>query len=282
MAAILPFILDDTGVGSGIMLKHCHTLPQGLPEMGCCYSIAWQRRDGIVIPSVTRGLHKFLDESSKYTFRPNQGYVGRISEALDSTDHEVISNMFFVDPRAFVRKQSALLNGISSVLFIPHSAGVLLEIGFSRPNEAEDSLPLLLTSHALAMDQCILTDMPRKLSFTSTNRKSRAESRTNNSALPRTRSPSPAHAQNTSWWPSIGSQGHPLCCQLPCKYVGKKKGCKDGLSCTRCHLCQFSKSGARHSFKLESECKSNAVAITLSTVGVSSPVYLGDAWRPQD
>mmetsp|Transcript_10702 Transcript_10702/g.24392 ORF Transcript_10702/g.24392 Transcript_10702/m.24392 type:complete len:238 (-) Transcript_10702:237-950(-) len=37
---------------------------------------------------------------------------------------------------------------------------------------------------------------------------------------------------------SIGSVGHPLKCALPCKYFQKKsRGCKDGVSCTRCHLC---------------------------------------------
>jgi len=223
--------------------------------MGCCYAIVWQKGDQGIFPIVSRGLHKFMDESAKYTFRPNQGYVGRISEALDSIDHEVISNMFFVDPRAFVRKQSALLNGISSVLFIPQGA-VLLEMGFSKPNDAEDALPLLLTSHALAMKQCVLTEMPSELCF---SRKDR-----NSTVALRTRSPSPAHSRGISWWPSIGSEGHPLCCQPPCKYVRKRKGCKDGLKCTRCHLCNFSKSGAKNSFHLESELKAHALATALS------------------
>jgi len=269
-----PVFLDDTGVCDGIVVKHCHTLPQGLPDVGCCYAIVWKKRDGIVTPIVTRGLHKFMDESTKYSFCPNQGYVGRISEALDAIDHEVISNMFFVDPRAFVRKQSALLNGISSVLFIPHAAGVLLELGFSKPNDAEDSLPLLRTTHAQAMEQCILAEIPSGLCF---SRKDR-----NSTPALRTRSPSPEHAQGKAWWPSVGSQGHPLCCQFPCKYVRKRKGCKDGLNCTRCHLCQFSKSGAKNSFNLEYEFKAHALATTLSKIGVAAPDDLGASKVPQD
>lgn len=36
---------------------------------------------------------------------------------------------------------------------------------------------------------------------------------------------------------SAGSLGHPYKCCAPCKYAAKKRGCKDGAKCTRCHLC---------------------------------------------
>jgi len=196
------------------------------------------------------------------------------SEALHSIDHEVISNMFLVDPRAFVRKHSALLNGISSILFIPHPSGVLLELGFSKPDDAQDSLPFLLTSHALSMEQCVLAERPGGLSLSQKHRK--------NAVAIRARSPSPEPAQSNSWWPSIGSQGHPICCQLPCKYVRKRKGCKDGVNCTRCHLCGFSKSGERHRFKLEYSFKARAIATTLSAMQVATPDYLGPTWAPLD
>mmetsp|Transcript_114908 Transcript_114908/g.332034 ORF Transcript_114908/g.332034 Transcript_114908/m.332034 type:complete len:299 (-) Transcript_114908:61-957(-) len=39
---------------------------------------------------------------------------------------------------------------------------------------------------------------------------------------------------------SIGSVGHPNTCAAPCKYA-KKRGCKDGAQCTRCHLCAWSR-----------------------------------------
>jgi len=36
---------------------------------------------------------------------------------------------------------------------------------------------------------------------------------------------------------SRGSVGHPFTCNEACKYASKKKGCKDGISCDRCHIC---------------------------------------------
>mmetsp|Transcript_30671 Transcript_30671/g.56048 ORF Transcript_30671/g.56048 Transcript_30671/m.56048 type:complete len:223 (+) Transcript_30671:102-770(+) len=39
--------------------------------------------------------------------------------------------------------------------------------------------------------------------------------------------------------PSCGSKNHPEGCAPPCKYNTKSKGCKDGESCTFCHLCQW-------------------------------------------
>lgn len=41
---------------------------------------------------------------------------------------------------------------------------------------------------------------------------------------------------------SIGTIGHPHTCGEPCKYVNRAKGCKDGLNCSRCHLCRWKKS----------------------------------------
>lgn len=43
---------------------------------------------------------------------------------------------------------------------------------------------------------------------------------------------------------SAGSEGHPHACALPCKYISKAGGCKDGPHCSRCHLCRWSRSGA--------------------------------------
>jgi hypothetical protein len=37
---------------------------------------------------------------------------------------------------------------------------------------------------------------------------------------------------------SQGSIGHPYQCGPPCKYAMKNK-CKDGMSCTHCHLCKW-------------------------------------------
>mmetsp|Transcript_87878 Transcript_87878/g.204531 ORF Transcript_87878/g.204531 Transcript_87878/m.204531 type:complete len:282 (-) Transcript_87878:122-967(-) len=43
----------------------------------------------------------------------------------------------------------------------------------------------------------------------------------------------------TDGLPSVGSQGHPERCAPPCKYHSRKKGCKDGPSCSRCHRCPW-------------------------------------------
>jgi len=39
---------------------------------------------------------------------------------------------------------------------------------------------------------------------------------------------------------SLGSAGHPHNCSQKCKYVKKKRGCKDGADCDHCHLCALS------------------------------------------
>jgi len=36
---------------------------------------------------------------------------------------------------------------------------------------------------------------------------------------------------------SLGSWGHPVCCNKPCKFFSKPRGCKDGALCDHCHLC---------------------------------------------
>lgn len=40
---------------------------------------------------------------------------------------------------------------------------------------------------------------------------------------------------------SIGSEGHPQNCALPCKYSRGGRVCKDGASCSRCHLCPWTR-----------------------------------------
>jgi len=60
---------------------------------------------------------------------------------------------------------------------------------------------------------------------------------------PRTRSPSPVSRDD--WWPTKGSIGHPYSCQAPCRFQHRGKGCKDGSSCDKCHLCRFTRAAAR-------------------------------------
>jgi len=44
--------------------------------------------------------------------------------------------------------------------------------------------------------------------------------------------------------PSKGSLGHPNSCGEACKYACKPRGCKDGLACDRCHLCDWKRKPA--------------------------------------
>ena len=38
---------------------------------------------------------------------------------------------------------------------------------------------------------------------------------------------------------SYGSVGHPCHCGEPCKFIKKKRGCKDGSECHHCHFCAW-------------------------------------------
>eukprot|EP00440_Ansanella_granifera_P035638 gb/GFBE01038659.1/.p1 GENE.gb/GFBE01038659.1/~~gb/GFBE01038659.1/.p1 ORF type:complete len:219 (+),score=14.70 gb/GFBE01038659.1/:1-657(+) len=40
---------------------------------------------------------------------------------------------------------------------------------------------------------------------------------------------------------SIGTMGHPITCGAPCKYNGKRRGCKDGERCSFCHMCRWTR-----------------------------------------
>lgn len=46
--------------------------------------------------------------------------------------------------------------------------------------------------------------------------------------------PPPAAFDETA---SRGSRGHPNGCEKICKYFWKRKGCRDGMDCSHCHLC---------------------------------------------
>lgn len=44
---------------------------------------------------------------------------------------------------------------------------------------------------------------------------------------------------------TVGSIGHPLSCNVACKYHHKSRGCKDGAKCSRCHLCMWTRACER-------------------------------------
>ncbi|CAE7168098.1 unnamed protein product [Symbiodinium necroappetens] len=52
--------------------------------------------------------------------------------------------------------------------------------------------------------------------------------------------------------PSVSSRGHYQGrCAAACKYVRKARGCKDGINCARCHICQFCSKGTRKTPKMQ-------------------------------
>eukprot|EP00931_Biecheleriopsis_adriatica_P119344 TRINITY_DN94581_c0_g1_i1.p1 TRINITY_DN94581_c0_g1~~TRINITY_DN94581_c0_g1_i1.p1 ORF type:complete len:216 (-),score=30.37 TRINITY_DN94581_c0_g1_i1:166-813(-) len=55
-------------------------------------------------------------------------------------------------------------------------------------------------------------------------------------------------------WPvSVGSEGHPVSCADPCKFVGKARGCKDGVLCSHCHLCRWNRHRVRANANAEKQ-----------------------------
>eukprot|EP00931_Biecheleriopsis_adriatica_P028379 TRINITY_DN16921_c0_g1_i1.p1 TRINITY_DN16921_c0_g1~~TRINITY_DN16921_c0_g1_i1.p1 ORF type:complete len:293 (-),score=45.77 TRINITY_DN16921_c0_g1_i1:72-950(-) len=44
---------------------------------------------------------------------------------------------------------------------------------------------------------------------------------------------------------SVGTVGHPLNCNAPCKFNHKTRGCLHGQRCTRCHLCHWTRKGIK-------------------------------------
>lgn len=52
---------------------------------------------------------------------------------------------------------------------------------------------------------------------------------------------------------SVGSMGHPHSCALPCKYARGGRACKEGATCSRCHLCPWSRSVEQHARARRSE-----------------------------
>jgi len=45
--------------------------------------------------------------------------------------------------------------------------------------------------------------------------------------------------------PSRGSIGHPFTCNSACKFIRRGRGCGQGTDCNHCHICNFSRWGAR-------------------------------------
>jgi len=81
---------------------------------------------------------------------------------------------------------------------------------------------------------------------------------------------------------SFGSIGHPHSCAPPCKYMCKRNGCRDGIRCIHCHICQWkSKSAVLAMAAVASEGGGATVSQTASEdTGVGGAFALGAAVVP--
>lgn len=75
--------------------------------------------------------------------------------------------------------------------------------------------------------------------------KPRPQVRTGHLAACKVTPPPPAPPVSVRPITSRGSVGHPVFCADACKYAWKPRGCKDGASCARCHVCDWSCRAAR-------------------------------------
>jgi len=72
---------------------------------------------------------------------------------------------------------------------------------------------------------------------------------------------------------SRGSVGHPFSCAGSCKYAWKRRGCKDGANCDRCHLCEW----RRHSRKSADDIDVQQVHTPTSAVSAEKLGGSGEA-----
>jgi len=220
-------------------IKRTHSLPTVMKHARVLYTIMWQKNGCLILPIEMCGKSTFLDASRSFTFMPGEGYVGRISEQRGIIDVEILEDLFNVDPRLFLRKGVALLSDVGSILFVKQQDG-LLELGFEQPHEAREALSsLVLSNIGTFQNGTSFLGPPVRMKMLSDLPECKARL---SQKLCHIQPPPPSPPLNESL-PSAGSAGHPHCCSLPCKYVRKSRGCKDGLKCTRCHLCRFTRFG---------------------------------------
>jgi len=70
----------------------------------------------------------------------------------------------------------------------------------------------------------------------------------------------PASAEELVWL-SAGSIGHPHTCAEACRYIKRNGGCRDGSSCTKCHLCFWRRAGEDPA---ASEASENGCSVSIS------------------
>lgn len=252
--------------------RHLSEVPWALQDQGCSYVITWEQTGDVIVARETRGSHEFLSASRNFVFQPGQGYVGRLlmADSGDSSGVELLEDISSTDIRQFLRKQAALISGISSILFVRRGQQ-LLELGYEDIVGEQWSFPLFQLNHQLAADQFrspiwLAASHDLDLSMPRTPMSCRSSSKSlcgsdrpetvevhiapkfqHDTALVTELETMPGFAVDSgaATWPSVGSEGHPESCKLPCKYFCKPKGCKSGEACLWCHLCPLTRSSNR-------------------------------------
>jgi len=72
--------------------------------------------------------------------------------------------------------------------------------------------------------------------------------------------------------PSIGSRGHPNFCGGACKYNKLRKGCKEGASCSRCHLCAWSRQSER-TLLAQRQIQKQAALDSIQSAALSEDIF---------
>jgi len=221
-------------------IKRTHTLPRCMRDAHVVYTIAWQKVDSIVLPIHMNGKSEFLFASNHSLYKAGEGIVEWMYDKRETIDAIILDNMCEVDPRVFHRKGAALLNDVWSILFLKTEFGIL-EHGFEQPHEAREALSYLVLN---TTDKLPQQKIPAELVVPA----SMANDPEGDILLYYPGGSSQNLRCNQPLSPSkplkeplvsAGSAGHPHCCNLPCKFAWKTRGCKDGAECTRCHLCRF-------------------------------------------
>lgn len=209
------------------------SLPPLALAAGVLYAIGWEPAHEQLLPVAMHGSHSFLQRSK--LFFAERGHSGLSVDRSGGVAYRVLQ-VATADPRFFARKQAAIVCGIVSILFVRRDDGSVLEIGFGRELGNEE-VPSLLLAGGLSFfapweksPQCL-----RGLGSEHSDAKSSFSS-----------SECSTQASSTSEpWPSRGSEGHPDRCKLACKFFYRRRGCKDGMQCDRCHLCPFTRCAQR-------------------------------------
>merc|ERR1712218_348948 len=155
----------------------------------------------------------------------------------EQIEYEVLSDMMTIDFQSFWWKHHALIHGIQSIVFMPRPNGSILELGFDR------ELPALLLK-LVGVSWSLVRESALQTRARSASPLGRAIAQYDDPCASAKIAPPAKIPGYVKCSGSIGSLGHPIFCNAPCKFIWRRCGCKDGDACDRCHLCRFTHQSA--------------------------------------